>query len=71
MNKKLFFLAIAALGLAACSNDDVVEINQSLDDSNTISFRPLVNNVTRGIDVDQSFVFECVDYPSFEDKKTD
>lgn len=43
MNKKLFFLAIAALGLAACSNDDVVEINQS----NAISFRPLTNNVTR------------------------
>lgn len=43
MNKKLFFLAIAALGLAACSNDDVVEINQS----NAISFRPLMNNVTR------------------------
>ena len=47
MNKKLFFLAIAALGLAACSNDDVVEINQSLEDANTINFRPLVNNTTR------------------------
>lgn len=47
MNKKLFSLAIAALGLAACSNDDVVEINQSLEDANTISFRPFVTNVTR------------------------
>ena len=47
MNKKLFFLAIAALGLAACSNDDVVEINQSLDDTNSISFRPLTNGLTR------------------------
>lgn len=47
MNKKLFFLAIAALGLAACSNDDVVEINQSLEDSNTISFRPYTSSVTR------------------------
>ena len=47
MNKKLFFLAIAALGLAACSNDDVVEINQSLEDANTISFRPLNNGMTR------------------------
>lgn len=48
MNKKLFFLAIAALGLAACSNDDVVEINQG----ESISFRPLTTNVTRAADVD-------------------
>lgn len=47
MNKKLFFLAIAALGLAACSNDDVVEINQG----EAISFRPLTTNVTRASDV--------------------
>lgn len=46
MNKKLFFLAIAALGLAACSNDDVVEINQG----EAINFRPLVTNVTRATD---------------------
>lgn len=46
MNKKLFFLAIAALGLAACSNDDVVEINQG----EAISFRPLTTNVTRAVD---------------------
>ena len=47
MNKKLFFLAIAALGLAACSNDDVVEINQSLSDANAISFRSDVGGQTR------------------------
>lgn len=47
MNKKTFFLAIAALGLAACSNDDVVEINQSLEDSNTITFRPMTTGITR------------------------
>lgn len=47
MNKKLFFLAIAALGLAACSNDDVVEINQSLSDANAISFRSNVEGQTR------------------------
>lgn len=52
MNKKLFFLAIAALGLAACSNDDVVEINQG----EAISFRPLVNNVTRAADIDASYL---------------
>lgn len=52
MNKKLFFLAIAALGLAACSNDDVVEINQSLEDANTISFRSFATGMTRAADVD-------------------
>ena len=41
--KKLFFFAIAALGLAACSNDEVVEMNQG----EAISFRPLTTNVTR------------------------
>lgn len=46
MNKKLFFLAIAALGLAACSNDDVVEINQG----EAISFRSFTTNVTRAAD---------------------
>ena len=45
--KKLFFFAIAALGLAACSNDEVVEINQSLEEANTINFRSYVSNLTR------------------------
>jgi len=41
--KKLFFFAIAALGLAACSNDEVVEMNEN----NAISFRTVVTGVTR------------------------
>jgi len=41
--KKLFFFAIAALGLAACSNDEVVEMNEN----NAISFRTLANGMTR------------------------
>lgn len=48
MNKKLFIFAIAALGFAACSNDEVVEINQG----EAINFRPLVNNVTRAQSID-------------------
>ena len=44
--KKLFFFAIAALGLAACSNDEVLETNAT-SEANEISFRPLITNVTR------------------------
>jgi len=43
MKKRLFFFAAAALALAACSNDEVVEVNQG----DAISFRPVVSNVTR------------------------
>lgn len=44
--KKLFFFAIAALGLAACSNDEVVE-TIATSEANEISFRPLVSGITR------------------------
>ena len=47
MKKSLFFLAMAAVALASCSNDETTEVNQSLADANTISFRPLTNGVTR------------------------
>lgn len=47
MKKNLFFLAAAALTFAACSNDEVVEVNQS----DAISFRPFVYNVTRAADI--------------------
>jgi hypothetical protein len=48
--KKLFFFAIAALGLAACSNDEVVD-TIATSEANEISFRPLTNNVTRAASV--------------------
>lgn len=47
MKKNLFFLAAVALTFAACSNDELVEVKQD----NAISFRPLVNNVTRASSV--------------------
>lgn len=50
MNKKLFIFAIAALGLAACSNDEVVE-TQATSEANAITFRPLTNGVTRAADI--------------------
>lgn len=42
MKKSLFFAA-AALALASCSQDEVLEVNQG----QAISFRPIVNNITR------------------------
>ena len=47
--KKLFFFAIAALGLAACSNDEVVQTNAT-SEANEISFRPLATGMTRAAD---------------------
>ena len=47
MKKNLFILGFAALAFAACSNDEVVEVNQG----EAISFRPLINNVTRASSV--------------------
>jgi len=44
MKKNLFILAVAGLALASCSNDETVATSQN---SNEISFRPFVNNVTR------------------------
>lgn len=44
--KKLFFFAIAALGLAACSNDEVVE-SFATSEANAINFRTAVTGQTR------------------------
>lgn len=51
MKKILFFAAIAAISLASCSNDETIA-SQATSESNTISFRPLMNNVTRAADID-------------------
>ena len=50
MKKFFFFAAIAAIGLASCSNDETIA-SQATSESNAISFRPLVNNVTRATDI--------------------
>lgn len=47
MRKNLFILAAALAVCYSCSNDETVEVNQG----NAISFRPLVNNVTRAASV--------------------
>lgn len=45
MKKNLFFLAVAAVAFAACSNDETVAVNESQGEA--ISFIPVVNNMTR------------------------
>lgn len=49
MNKQIFILAMAAFGFVACSSDETVAVNQN--DPDAISFRPLMNNVTRASSV--------------------
>lgn len=46
MKKKLFFLAVAAVALASCSNDETIA-SQANSEANEITFRPLLNGVTR------------------------
>ena len=50
MKKNLLILAVAGLALASCSNDETTAVNQG----DAISFRPLMNNVTRAADVTES-----------------
>jgi hypothetical protein len=50
MKKKVFLFAVAALALAACSNDETVSVTQS----DAIAFRPLATNVTRAADINAS-----------------
>ena len=50
MKKKLFFLAVAAVALASCSNDETIA-SQANSEANAISFRPLVNGMTRAADI--------------------
>jgi hypothetical protein len=50
MKKNLFILGFAALAFAACSNDEVVEVNQG----NAINFRTFVGGVTRASDITTS-----------------
>ena len=46
MKKNLLILAVAAVALASCSNDETVAVNES----DAISFRALTTGMTRGID---------------------
>ena len=50
MKKFFFFAAIAAIGLASCSNDETIA-SQATSESNTISFRSFVAGQTRSADI--------------------
>lgn len=45
----LLILAVAALGFAACANDETTAVNEKLAESNAISFRSLVNGNMRAV----------------------
>ena len=51
MKKNLFIIAAAALALASCSNDEIIE-SAAFSDSNAISFQPYIGGVTRASDID-------------------
>ena len=49
MKKRLFFLPMVAIMMAACSSNETIEVNENKGD--LISFRPIVKGVTRAADV--------------------
>ena len=55
MKKKLFFLAVAAVALASCSNDETIA-SQANNEANEISFRTFVGGQTRSTDITQSTI---------------
>ena len=46
----LLILAVAALGFAACANDETTAVNEKLAESNAISFRPNVGGHMRAVE---------------------
>lgn len=50
MKKYFFTFAVAVLALASCSSDETIA-SQATSESNEISFRPLMNGVTRSVDI--------------------
>ena len=49
MKKRLFFLPMVAIMMAACSSNETIEVNENKGD--LISFRPIVKGVTRAADI--------------------
>ena len=69
MKQKLFFLAVAAVALASCSNDETIA-SQANSEANEISFRPLMNNATRAADITNQASLESFNVYAFETGKT-
>ncbi|MDE5749914.1 MAG: fimbrillin family protein, partial [Duncaniella sp.] len=51
MKKSLFLLSAAALALASCSQEEVLDINTSKVDNNVITFRPRTGKASRSLDI--------------------
>ena len=47
MKSKFYLLAAASIALASCSSDETLETYQKSNENVEISFRPLMNAVTR------------------------
>ncbi len=52
----LLILAVAALGFAACTNDETIAVNETLAESNAISFRANVGGQMRAADITTSTI---------------
>lgn len=66
MKKNLLILAVAGLALASCSNDETVAVNES----DAISFRPLINNATRAADITSSSDLKSFNVYAFQTSTT-
>ena len=55
----LLILAVAALGFAACANDETTAVNEKLAESNEISFRTFVGGNMRAADQNLSTLQEA------------
>lgn len=69
MKKFFFFAAIAAIGLASCSNDETIA-SQATSESNVIGFRPLMNNVTRAADITSQADLESFNVYAYQTGQT-
>ncbi len=50
MKKGLFFLGIAAMTLASCSQEELIDINNTAVNGNAISFRAHTGKDTRAME---------------------
>lgn len=55
MKKNLFFISVAVLALGACTNDNVVEENNSVNQPKEIAFKAIATPSTRAAVADENF----------------
>lgn len=68
MKKYLLIMAVAALALTSCSSDETIAVNQS----DSINFRSLTNNLTRAADIESASDLKSFNvYAQKSDDKSD